>query len=122
YLDADQARLYKLIWKRAIASQMQPAEIERTTVEIEALNGARSAALRAVGSVVRFDGFIAAYTDQKEEDSSDDEENRRLPEIRAGEALAREAINATQHSTEPPPRYSEASLIKKLEELGIGRP
>lgn len=121
YLDADQARLYELVWKRAIASQMNPAEIERTTVEIEAVNGGRSAALRAVGSVTRFDGFIAAYTDQREEDS-EDEENRRLPEIRSGETLAREAINATQHTTEPPPRYSEASLIKKLEELGIGRP
>ncbi|TIM11024.1 MAG: type I DNA topoisomerase [Mesorhizobium sp.] len=121
YLDADQARLYEIVWKRAIASQMQPAEIERTTVEIEAVNGARSAELRAVGSVVRFDGFIAAYTDQKEEDA-EDEEDRRLPEIRAGEQLEREAITATQHTTEPPPRYSEASLIKKLEELGIGRP
>ncbi|RWP59611.1 type I DNA topoisomerase [Mesorhizobium sp.] len=121
YLDADQARLYEIVWKRAIASQMQPAEIERTTVEIEAVNGARSAELRAVGSVVRFDGFIAAYTDQKDEDA-EDEEDRRLPEIRAGEQLEREAINATQHTTEPPPRYSEASLIKKLEELGIGRP
>ncbi|MBN9256140.1 MULTISPECIES: type I DNA topoisomerase [unclassified Mesorhizobium] len=121
YLDADQARLYDMIWKRAIASQMQPAEIERTTVEIEAVNGARSAELRAVGSVIRFDGFIAAYTDQKDEDS-EDEESRRLPEIRVGEQLRREAINATQHTTEPPPRYSEASLIKKLEELGIGRP
>ena len=121
YLDADQARLYEMIWKRAVASQMQPAEIERTTVEIEATSGARTAGLRAVGSVVRFDGFFAAYTEQKEEDS-EDEENRRLPEIRAGETLDREAILATQHSTEPPPRYSEASLIKKLEELGIGRP
>ncbi|PBB25570.1 MULTISPECIES: type I DNA topoisomerase [unclassified Mesorhizobium] len=121
YLDSDQMRLYELIWKRAIASQMQPAEIERTTVEIEAVNGARSAELRAVGSVVRFDGFIAAYTDQKDDDA-EDEENRRLPEIRAGEQLARQAINATQHTTEPPPRYSEATLIKKLEELGIGRP
>jgi len=121
YLDADQARLYELIWKRAIASQMNAAEIERTTVEIEAVNGPRTANLRAVGSVIRFDGFIAAYTDQKEEDS-EDEENRRLPEIHQGEQLSREAINATQHTTEPPPRYSEASLIKKLEELGIGRP
>lgn len=121
YLDADQARLYEIVWKRAIASQMQPAEIERTTVEIEAVNGARSAELRAVGSVVRFDGFLAAYTEQKDEDA-EDEEDRRLPEIRAGEQLEREAINATQHTTEPPPRYSEASLIKKLEELGIGRP
>ena len=121
YLDADQARLYELIWKRAIASQMNAAVIERTTVEIEAVNGARTAALRAVGSVIRFDGFIAAYTDQKDEDQ-EDEDNRRLPEIRQGEQLARERIDATQHTTEPPPRYSEASLIKKLEELGIGRP
>jgi DNA topoisomerase-1 len=122
YLDADQFRLYEMIWKRAIASQMQPAEIERTTAEIEAVNGSRTAALRAVGSVVRFDGFIAAYTDQKDEDAPEDEEGGRLPEIRAGEALDRKSIQATQHSTEPPPRYSEASLIKKMEELGIGRP
>jgi DNA topoisomerase I len=121
YLDADQARLYEMIWKRAIASQMQPAEIERTTVEIEAVNGSRIAALRAVGSVIRFDGFIAAYTEQKEEDS-EDEEDKRLPEIRAGEQLDRDKINVTQHTTEPPPRYSEATLIKKMEELGIGRP
>jgi DNA topoisomerase-1 len=121
YLDADQARLYELVWKRAIASQMNAAEIERTTVEIEAVNGQRTANLRAVGSVIRFDGFIAAYTDQKDEDT-EDEENRRLPEIRQGETLDKQAINATQHTTEPPPRYSEASLIKKLEELGIGRP
>jgi DNA topoisomerase-1 len=121
YLDADQARLYEIVWKRAIASQMQSAEIERTTVEIEAVNGARQASLRAVGSVIRFDGFLAAYTEQKDEDA-EDEENRRLPEIRAGEPLARDRIVATQHSTEPPPRYSEASLIRKMEELGIGRP
>ncbi|WP_378950826.1 type I DNA topoisomerase [Mesorhizobium sp. ANAO-SY3R2] len=121
YLDADQARLYEMIWKRAIASQMQPAEIERTTVEIEARNGTKTAGLRAVGSVTRFDGFIAAYTEQKDEDS-EDEENRRLPEIRADEALKRETVNASHHTTEPPPRYSEASFIKKMEELGIGRP
>ncbi|MGB3387053.1 MAG: type I DNA topoisomerase [Pseudaminobacter sp.] len=121
YLDADQARLYEMIWKRAIASQMQPAEIERTTVEIEATNAERTAGLRAIGSVVRFDGFIAAYTDHKDEDS-EDEENRRLPEINQGEQLSRDKIVATQHTTEPPPRYSEASLIKKMEELGIGRP
>ena len=121
FLDADQARLYEIVWKRAIASQMNPAEIERTTVEIEARNGARTAALRAVGSVIRFDGFIAAYTEQKEEDA-EDEENRRLPQIKAGEALDRRSVTATQHTTEPPPRYSEASLIRKMEELGIGRP
>jgi len=122
YLDADQFRLYDMIWKRAIASQMNPAEIERTTAEIEAVNGGRTATLRAVGSVVRFDGFIAAYTDQKEDDDAEDEEDRRLPEIRAGETLKREKIDVTQHTTEPPPRYTEATLIKKMEELGIGRP
>ena len=122
HLDADQFRLYEMIWKRAIASQMNSAEIERTTVEIEARNGARVAGLRAVGSVVRFDGFIAAYTEQKEDDASDDEESRRLPEIREGETLERANVVATQHSTEPPPRFTEATLIKRMEELGIGRP
>ncbi|MGN6767387.1 MAG: type I DNA topoisomerase, partial [Rhizobiaceae bacterium] len=117
YLDADQARLYEIIWKRAIASQMQPADIERTTVEIEARNGAKLAGLRAVGSVTRFDGFLAAYADQRDEDS-EDEENRRLPDIRADEALDRRSVTATAHTTEPPPRYSEASLIRKMEELG----
>src|SRR5690606_37729872 len=121
HLDADQFRLYEMVWKRAIASQMNPAEIERTTVEIDAVNGSQRAELRAVGSVVRFDGFIAAYTDQKEDDA-EDEENRRLPEMREGEPLDRQSVTATQHSTEPPPRYTEATLIKKMEELGIGRP
>ncbi|EKF19569.1 type I DNA topoisomerase [Nitratireductor pacificus] len=121
YLDADQARLYEIIWKRAIASQMQAAEIERTTVELEAVNGARNANLRAVGSVIRFEGFLAAYGVDKEE-TPDDEESRRLPQILEGETQTCQGIEATQHSTEPPPRYSEASLIKKMEELGIGRP
>ncbi|MBY8915184.1 type I DNA topoisomerase [Nitratireductor sp. L1-7-SE] len=121
YLDADQARLYEMIWKRAIASQMQPAEIERTTVEIAAENGARNAGLRAVGSVIRFEGFLAAYAIDKDE-NAEDEESRRLPEIHEGETQTREKIDATKHTTEPPPRYSEASLIKKMEELGIGRP
>ena len=124
FLDADQMRLYDLIWKRGIASQMASAEIERTTVEILADNGGDKAGLRAVGSVIRFDGFIAAYTDQREEGepSEDGDEEGRLPEINAREALAKKQINATQHFTEPPPRYSEATLIKKMEELGIGRP
>ncbi|MCR4265433.1 type I DNA topoisomerase [Nitratireductor sp. ZSWI3] len=121
YLDPDQARLYEIIWKRAIASQMEAAEIERTTVEIEAVNGARHANLRAVGSVIRFEGFLAAYGVDKDE-NSEDEESRRLPQILEGETQSCQAIEATQHSTEPPPRYSEASLIKKMEELGIGRP
>jgi DNA topoisomerase-1 len=125
FLDADQLRLYDLIWKRGIASQMASAEIERTTVEILADNKGDKAGLRAVGSVIRFDGFIAAYTDQREEGEpaeDGDDEDGRLPEINAREALAKSKINSSQHFTEPPPRYSEASLIKKMEELGIGRP
>lgn len=124
YLDADQLRLYDLIWKRGIASQMASAEIERTTVEILADKDGEKAGLRAVGSVIRFDGFIAAYTDQKEdgEQSDDGDDEGRLPQINARENLAKQKINASQHFTEPPPRYSEASLIKKMEELGIGRP
>ncbi|NWJ22931.1 type I DNA topoisomerase [Rhizobium sp. RM] len=124
FLDPDQFRLYDLIWKRGIASQMASAEIERTTVEILADNKGEQAGLRAVGSVIRFDGFIAAYTDQKEdgEQSDDGDDEGRLPEINARENLAKQKINASQHFTEPPPRYSEASLIKKMEELGIGRP
>src|SRR5690606_34680558 len=120
YLDSDQARLYELIWKRAIASQMPPAEIERTTVEIDAMNGAQAARLRATGSVIRFDGFIAAHSDRNDEDK--DDEDKRLPEIRPEEALEREEILVSKHTTEPPPRYSEAALIRKMEELGIGRP
>jgi DNA topoisomerase-1 len=124
YLDPDQLRLYDLIWKRGIASQMASAEIERTTVEILASNSGEKAGLRAVGSVIRFDGFIAAYTDQKEdgEQSDDGDDEGRLPPINERENLAKQKINASQHFTEPPPRYSEASLIKKMEELGIGRP
>lgn len=125
FLDSDQMRLYDLIWKRGIASQMASAEIERTTVEILADNKGEKAGLRAVGSVIRFDGFIAAYTDQREEGEAPedgDDEDGRLPEINAREALAKQKVNSSQHFTEPPPRYSEASLIKKMEELGIGRP
>ncbi len=124
FLDPDQFRLYDLIWKRGIASQMASAEIERTTVEILAENKGEKAGLRAVGSVIRFDGFIAAYTDQKEdgEQGDDGEDGGRLPQINARENVAKQKINASQHFTEPPPRYSEASLIKKMEELGIGRP
>ncbi|WP_455474878.1 type I DNA topoisomerase [Bartonella sp. B30(2025)] len=122
FLDNDQAKLYELIWKRAIASQMRSAEIERTTVEIEALQKENHANLRATGSVIRFDGFISVYADQKDEENSNENESARLPQINANETLTKDKIEATQHTTEPPPRYSEASLIKKLEELGIGRP
>ena len=124
FLEADQAKLYELIFKRAVASQMESAELERTTVDITAKVDApkpRVLDLRATGTVVTFDGFLAVYQEGRDE-SPEDEEARRLPQMSAGEALKRIAIDASQHFTEPPPRYSEASLVKRLEELGIGRP
>ena len=121
FLDADQARLYELIWLRTVASQMELAELERTTVDITATVAARLLELRATGTVVKFDGFLALYQEGHDDDA-DDEEARRLPPMSVGESLAKRAIAATQHFTEPPPRYSEASLVKRLEELGIGRP
>ena len=121
FLDADQARLYELIWLRTVASQMELAELERTTVDITAKVAARLLELRATGTVVKFDGFLALYQEGHDDDA-DDEEARRLPPMSVGESLAKRAIAATQHFTEPPPRYSEASLVKRLEELGIGRP
>jgi DNA topoisomerase I len=121
HLDADQARLYELIWMRAMASQMESAELERTTVDIEAKVAARLLELRATGTVIKFDGFLTLYQEGKDDDP-DDEESRRLPAMAAGEPLTKKDIAATQHFTEPPPRYSEASLVKRMEELGIGRP
>ena len=121
FLDPDQAKLYELIWLRAVASQMESAELERTTIDITAKVGARILDLRATGSVVKFDGFLALYQEGRDEDQ-EDEESRRLPEMSQGEALERRSISASQHFTEPPPRYSEASLVKRMEELGIGRP
>jgi DNA topoisomerase I len=121
YLDADQARLYELIWLRTMASQMESAELERTTADITAKVAARILELRATGTVVNFDGFLALYQEGHDEDP-EDEESRRLPQMSAGERLAKREIKADQHFTEPPPRYSEASLVKRMEELGIGRP
>src|SRR5881394_1573684 len=120
-LDTDQAKLYDLIWIRTIASQMESAELERTTVDIAAKAGARVLDLRASGQVIKFDGFLALYQEGKDDDS-DDEDSRRLPAMSAGEALKRQDLAVTQHFTEPPPRFSEASLVKRMEELGIGRP
>uniref|UniRef100_E6VCT9 DNA topoisomerase 1 n=1 Tax=Rhodopseudomonas palustris (strain DX-1) TaxID=652103 RepID=E6VCT9_RHOPX len=120
-LDSDQARLYELIWIRTVASQMESAELERTTVDIEAKAGPRVLELRATGQVVKFDGFLAAYQEGRDDDS-EDEDSRRLPPMSENEALKREALAVTQHFTEPPPRFSEASLVKRMEELGIGRP
>ncbi|MCK0197598.1 type I DNA topoisomerase [Ancylobacter sp. 6x-1] len=122
-LEPDQAKLYELIWLRTIASQMESAEIERTTVDISAHAGGRNLELRATGSVVKFDGFLTLYREGRDDAAEgDDEENRRLPAMEAGEALANRGIKTDQHFTEPPPRYSEASLVKRMEELGIGRP
>jgi DNA topoisomerase-1 len=120
-VDRDQARLYELIWNRAVASQMQSAELERTTVDIEAKTGGRMLDLRATGQVVKFDGFLTLYQEGHDEDD-EDEESRRLPAMSQDELLQKQAINSSQHFTEPPPRYSEASLVKRMEELGIGRP
>jgi len=120
-VDRDQARLYELIWNRAVASQMQSAELERTTVDIEAKVGGRTLELRATGQVVKFDGFLTLYQEGHDE-ADEDEESRRLPAMTQGELLQKQAINSSQHFTEPPPRYSEAALVKRMEELGIGRP
>ena len=139
HLGDDEARLYDLIWKRAVASQMQSAEFERTTVEIDASHGGKTIGLRATGSVLTFDGFIKAYSEGRDEPSDDDDDNR-LPPISEGSRLtpvpgqakaddgsggsAKELppIRPNQHFTEPPPRFTEATLIKRMEELGIGRP
>jgi DNA topoisomerase I len=126
FLDSDQARLYELIWLRTMASQMESAELERTTADITANvsdpgDRYRAIDLRATGTVIKFDGFLTLYQ-EGEDDAADDEESRRLPEMNAGENLTKRKIDSTQHFTEPPPRYSEASLVKRMEELGIGRP
>ena len=121
HLEPEQAKLYELIWMRAVASQMESADIERTTADITAKVGARLLDLRATGSVVKFDGFLRVYHEDRD-DPDEDDESRRLPEMSEGEPLKKQSIAATQHFTEPPPRYSEASLVKRMEELGIGRP
>jgi DNA topoisomerase I len=121
HLDPEQARLYELIWIRTVASQMESAELERTTVDIAASVGPRRLDLRATGQVVKFDGFLTLYQEGRD-DEEGDEDGKRLPPMKAQDPLKRERIAATQHFTEPPPRYSEASLVKRMEELGIGRP
>ena len=118
YLDSDHARLYELIWKRALASQMESAEQERTTVDVISADG--RATLRASGTVTLFDGFLKLYQEGRDDDS--EREDGSLPALSPHETLSLLAVRDEQHFTEPPPRYSEASLVKKLEELGIGRP
>lgn len=125
-LDSDLQRLYELIWKRMVASQMEAARLDRTTVEIETPDG--QTGLRATGQVVTFDGFLAVYEEGRDEkqkgaESEDgDDDTSRLPALKEGAKAKVDAIRTDQHFTEPPPRYSEATLVKKLEELGIGRP
>jgi DNA topoisomerase I len=114
----DHGRLYDLIYKRALASQMASAQMERTIVEL--VDGTGQHGLRATGQVVLFPGFLALY--EEGQDDAEDEDGKLLPRLAAGDVPAKKAVNAEQHFTQPPPRYSEASLVKRMEELGIGRP
>ncbi len=134
YLAKDQAGLYDLVWKRAVASQMASAEVEQTTADIEVKGrDGKTYRLRATGSVIQFDGFLKIYEEGRDErphaakgkdDTGPDEDDtsRRLPPLSESDRVTDRSIEAEQHFTQPPPRYSEATLVKKLEELGIGRP
>ena len=115
--EADQRKLYDLIWKRTLASQMSAARMERTAVDVGSADG--QVVLRANGQVVLFDGFLKVYDEGRDEEGEDD---ARLPQIMQGEAADKRAITPTQSFTQPPARYSEATLVKRMEELGIGRP
>src|SRR5579859_2363639 len=121
HLDRDQLRLYELIWKRTVASQMESAVFDQVTVDI--LSQDRSITLRATGQIQIFDGFLTVYQEDRDDVPDDeDSESRRLPTLAERDALERKSVKPEQHFTQPPPRYTEASLVKKLEELGIGRP
>ena len=117
---SQEKRLYDLIWKRTIASQMADAELEKTTVNISISN--RDEKFVAVGEVVTFDGFLRVYKESVDEDYEQDDESHLLPPLTVGEQLKRKLVTATERFTQRPPRYTEASLVRKLEELGIGRP
>ncbi len=124
-LDPDMFKLYELIWVRTTASQMESAELERTTVDIVGEGKGCRFDLRATGQVIRFEGFLKLYQEGRDDAAapgSEDEEGGRLPPMRAGDKLAKDKVSAEQHSTEPPPRFTEATVIKRMEELGIGRP
>jgi DNA topoisomerase-1 len=120
YLDKDQLGLYELIWKRTVASQMESAVLDQVTVDIASAD--KNVQLRVTGSVVKFNGYLTLYDEGQDDKSEDDENAAILPDVAEGEGLDRREVIPEQHFTEPPPRYSEASLVKKLEELGIGRP
>jgi DNA topoisomerase I len=117
--DSDQSRLYDLIWKRTLASQMAAARMERTTVDIASEDS--QVELRATGQVVLFDGFLRVYEEGRDDVVADDDD-KRLPQIAEGEPTAKKSVTPEQHFTQPPPRYTEATLVKRMEELGIGRP
>jgi len=119
-LDADELKLYELIWKRTLASQMESAVLDQVAVDVSGASGAVT--MRANGSVVVFDGFLTLYQEDRDDPVEDEESGGRLPNLTQGQAVDRQAVTPEQHFTQPPPRYSEASLVKRLEELGIGRP
>jgi DNA topoisomerase-1 len=123
YLQEDEFKVYKLIWQRFVASQMNPAVFDQTSVDIDAKSGSETFWFRVTGSVLKFDGFLKVYEESKEgKDEEDEELKHKLPPLEAGQKLTLKSILPEQHFTEPPPRYNEASLVKELEEKGIGRP
>ena len=128
YLDDDGRRLYELIWNRTVACQMASAELDQVAVDIDVANDqgdGGTAQLRATGSIVTFDGFLKLYQEDKDDKANGDgeaTEGRRLPKLTEGDTVTRREVLPEQHFTQPPPRYTEASLVKKMEELGIGRP
>jgi DNA topoisomerase-1 len=123
YLKEDEFKVYKLIWQRFVASQIMPAVFDQTTVDIDAKSGADTFWFRVTGSVLKFDGFLKVYEESKEgKDEEDEELKHKLPALEPGQNLTLKALKPEQHFTEPPPRYNEASLVKELEERGIGRP
>jgi len=117
-LEPDQRKLYDLIWKRTLSSQMQAARMERTTVDIGSKDG--NVVLRANGQVMLFDGFLKIYEEGR--DDTEDDDGARLPQMAKDDAIAKKSVSPEQHFTQPPPRYTEATLVKRMEELGIGRP
>lgn len=120
YLDKDLLRLYGLIWKRMMASQMASAEVDQTSVDVASQK--KDVVLRATGSILVFDGFLTLYRESLDEDQAEEEDNKILPPLREKEAVEKQKVFPEQHFTQPPPRYTEASLVKRMEELGIGRP
>ena len=123
YVKEDEYKVYKLIWQRFVASQITPAVFDQTTVDIDAKSGSDVFWFRVTGSVMKFDGFLRVYEESKESKDEEDEElKHKLPPLEAGQKLTLKELKPEQHFTEPPPRYNEASLVKELEERGIGRP